>query len=257
MGGWYHRPRRRGSGCFGGIYVTIVLIIILINFLFSFVGSSFNAVVQGGSVWYDEEKFQDYADTQYAAEFSRSSAYEDNLLIVFLVDEGHYDFNYIAWVGDHIDTDISYMLGGNESELGQAMNSFINENTYKYSLDSDLAQVMREITAKIEALRLDSSFTCAENHVQVTSHLTNCSDLNLTESTVNEALAAFTDTTGIPAVIVVEDMEEVFGKSKPMGSSMLTIVVVLTAIVLVVNFIRRRRRQSFDDDYGSDTYDRN
>lgn len=262
-GGWYPRRRYYGGGCFGGmlnmILGPIILILLVVFSLFSYVGSSVNSIAQGGNVRYDEEQFQDYADAQYAAEFGSSTAYEDNLLIVFLVDEEHTDFNYIAWVGDHIDSDINYMLGNNQTELGQAMNSCINEASYKYSLDSNLAQVMGEMTEKIEALGLESSFTCTENHAQVTSHLTNHSDLNLTETTVNDALTAFTDKTGIPAVIVIEDMEDVFGKTMPTGSIALVVVVALLGIILVVNVIRRRgendRNQSdrryhdFDDQY--------
>lgn len=258
-GGWYHRPRRRyyGGGCFSGVFSIILLVIFLILFvvgnLFSYVGSGFNTVVRKDTVWYDEEKFQDYADQQYAAEFGRSSAYEDNLLIVFLVDENHSDFYYIAWVGDHIDTDINYMLGGNDTELGQAMNACINITSYKYSLDSNLAQVMNEMTEEIKALGLDGSFSCQEDHVQVDSHLTNHSELSLTAATVNDALAAFTDATGIPAVIVVEDVTDVFGQTASasgISSAVMVTVVVIVIVLLVRNLIRRRREN--DDDFDTD-----
>lgn len=255
-GGWYPRRRYYGGGCFSGIFSTIILILVVILSLFSLVGSSFRGIAQGGTVQYDEERFQDYADTQYAAEFGSSSAYEDNLLIVFLVDEGHTDYHYIAWVGDHIAPDINYMLGSNQTELGQAMNFCINASSYKYSLDSNLAQVMGEMAAKIEALGLESSFTCTENHGQVTSHLTNHSDLRLTDSTVNDALSAFTEKTGIPVVIVVEDMEDVFGRTMPIGSIAVVAVVAVIAIVLVVNVIRRRRKQNNDFDNGRNQSDR-
>ena len=249
-GGWYHRPRHYGGGCFGGllnlILVPIVLILVLGGTLFSYVGSGFNAIAQGGTVQYNEEKFQDYADAQYAQEFGSSTAYEDNLLIVVLVDENHSDYNYIAWVGDHIDADINYMLGNNQTELGQVMNSCINEASYKYSLDSNLAQVMGEMADKIEALGLESSFSCTENHIQTTSHLTNYSNLSLTQTTVNDALTAFTDKTGVPAVIVVEDMEDVFGKTMPTGAIIMVVVVAVIAIALVMGVIRRRREQEND-----------
>lgn len=254
MGGWHPRPRHYGGGCvgnmFGMILMPIVLILIVLSSLFSAVGSGSTA--QGSGVRYDEEKFQDYADAQYAAEFGSSSAYEDNLLITVLVDDDCYEYYYIAWVGDHIVTDINEMMGNNYTQLGQAMNSSINQASYKYSLDSNLAQVMETMTEQITALGLDSAFSCAENHAQVSSHLTNHSALELTEATVNNALNAFTQATGIPAVIVVEDMADVFGRSTSSGNiamAILLIVLVVLAVIAVVNIIRRRKEQ--EDGNGS------
>lgn len=203
VGGMY--PRRGSGGCCGGFLGMLVLPLFVIFMVIYLLipGCSTNS--------YDEEKFQDYANEQYQAEFGASDAYEDNLLITVLVDEKeYYSYYYIAWVGDHVDTQINHMLGNNDTELGQAMEACISETSYKYSLDSGLAQVMETMTEKIRALNLESSFTCSENHAQVKSHLTNHSDVEMTEDTVNRALEAFTEATGIPVVIVVEDMNKVF-----------------------------------------------
>lgn len=255
MGGWGHRPRRYRGGCCGGVFGSVVMIIlfvlVLLVSLFSSVFGNARMSSQGGSVSYDEEKFQDYADSQYAAEFSGSTAYEDNLLIVFLVDEDNYSYHYIAWVGDHVATDINYMMGNEQTELGRAMSACINASSYKYSLDSNLAQVMETMTEEIQALGLESGFKCTEDHTQVQSHLTNHSALELNETTVNDALTAFTGATGIPAVIVVEDAQDVFGGTSS-GNSALTVVVlaivIVAAVVLVGNLIRRRREEEQDYD---------
>ena len=247
-GGWRPRPRRYGGGCLGGvlsmIFVPILLVIVVLCGLFSFVGSSVSTSAAGGGVRYDEEAFQDYANEQYAEVFGRSTAYEDNLLIVFLADESHSDYYYIAWVGDHVDTEINYMLGNNSTELGQAMSACINETSYKYSLDSNLAQVMETMTQKIEALGLESSFTCDEEHIQTESRLKNNTELEMTASTVNQALTAFTDSTGIPAVIVVEDAEAVFGKTitgSSIGPVVLIAAIVILVVFLAVKLVRRRK----------------
>lgn len=202
----------------------------------------------GGRFRYDENAFQDYADAQYAAEFGSSDAYEDNLLITVLVeDEDYYDFCYIAWVGDHVAADINLMMGSSGTALGQAMDSCINGASYKYSLDSNLAQVVALLTEQIHQLDLDSSFSCDEDHTQVISHLTNHSQIGMNEETVNTALAAFTDATGIPAVIVVEDMDEVFTRSGLWASLGLgrqslgaAVAVALTAFI---GFYRARKRK--------------
>lgn len=231
FGPGYHRPQRYGGGCLGGgclgggCLSAVFMPIILIVFLLAISGAVFrsctaephsDSILQSNTgqyeetYEYDELAFQDYADAQYAAEFGDSTAYEDNLLIVFLTAEDYYDFYYIAWVGDHIVTDINYMFGNEETELGQAIGSNINATSYKYSLDSELARVVETMTQEIVAKELNTSFSCDEDHVQVESHLTNKTEIPMTEETVNEALKEFTETTGIPAVIVVEDMEDVF-----------------------------------------------
>lgn len=248
MGGWYPRPRHYFGGCLSGVasmvFMSILLITLMICLLFSNISSIARTSSNGGGVRYDEEKLQDYADGQYARAFGSSSAYEDNLLLVFLVDETYSDYYYIAWVGDHIATDINYMLGNNQTELGQAMALCINETSYKYSLDSNLAQVMETMTKEIEDLGLETSFKCSEDHAQVRSRLRNDSELDLTEETVNTALTAFTESTGIPAVIVVEDMKDVFETAASGSNSatvLLAVLIVVLGVILVVKFIRRRK----------------
>lgn len=245
-GGWHVRPR--GGGCCGGI----VFIIIVIFFLFSMLGNGFTYV--DSNSMYDEEKFQDFTNARYEEEFGKSSAYEDNLLLTVLVDDEYYNYYYIAWVGDHIATDINYMLGGNETELGQAMAQCINESSYKYSLDSNLAQVMELMEDQITQLGLESAFTCAEEHAQVTSHVTNRTSMDLTEATINDALTKFTASTGIPVVIVVEDMTDVFGTTVSATSvskvALIAVVVIvaLVAVVIAVVMLRRRKQAGAADD---------
>lgn len=262
-GGWRWRGSSVGcGGCLGNMMGIVLFPIIIVMMLVLSMCNGVDVTVNNG---YDEERFQDYANEQYAAEFGNSTAYEDNLLIVFLISEDHYDYNFIAWVGDHVATDINWMFGGNETELGQAMSACINAQSYKYSLDSNLAQVMQTMTKQVQELALEHSFSCDEDHAQVQSHLTNHTDLEMTESTVNGALRAFTDETGIPVVIVVEDMNDVFGKTSTVeGSSISTgaiVVVALVVIVVVVIVVRRKKEQAdaqddpnrryrdFDDQY--------
>lgn len=251
MGGWGMHPRRRyGGGCLGGLMSMvlgpIILILVVLFFLFSVVRSGVTVQVSGS---YDEETFQDYANRQYQAEFGSSSAYEDNLLITVLIDDEEcYDYYYIAWVGDHVVTDINHMLGNNNTELGQAMNACISTSSYKYSLDSNLAQVMQMMTQEIQALGLTDSFTCTEEHIQVTSHLTNHTNLDMTEATVNDALAAFTEATGIPVVIVVEDMDDVFGSTTNIeGASSnrsMTFLLVIAAVAIIAIMIVVKKNKS-------------
>lgn len=262
MGGWHHRPYYGGGGCLGGLLgmfiAPIFLIIMVLGLVFGYVGTAFSDVSQGGTVAYDEEAFQDYADSQYAAEFG-SAAYEDNILLVFLTDEHSSSYCYIAWVGDHIATDINYLFGNEYTELGDAMDTCINTTNYKYSLDSNLAQVVAQMQKNIAQLGLESAFTCEEAR-EADSHLTNRTDLSLTAETVNTALESFTQATGIPMVIVVDEMEAVFGRTVS-GGSVATLVIaallLILAIFLIVKAVKSRKRNPDDEGYNrKNDYDR-
>ena len=212
------------------IMVPVVLLLVLVLLFFGTIVDSFRAIGTGGVIAYNEETFQDYADTRYREVFGSSSAYEDNLLVVFLTDEDNSSYYCIAWVGDHIVTDINYMFGDEYTAFGRAVQSAVNTENYKYSLDSNLASVMDVMARNVTNLGLASSFTCQEEHTQVPSHLVNLSSLDLTESTVNDALTRFTDATGIPAVIVVDEAEDVFSRSY---ADVIWGFVILAAIILI------------------------
>lgn len=244
--GWYHRPYMYGGGCLGGLLgafmAPIILIVFAAAFVFASFGNAFGSLSQGGDIYYDENTFQDYANEQYNAEFGGRGAYEDNILIVFLVDDvEYYDYAYIAWVGDHIDTDINLMFGAENTEFGLAISSYVNLNSYKYSLDSNLAQVIGRMEEKITALGGDSSFTCSEERAEFDSHLTNKTDMQLSADTVDAALKGFTEATGIPIVIVVDEIETVFGRSFS-SNTIITLVLagilVVIAIVLIVKAVK-------------------
>ena len=264
-GGWYHRPRYYGGGgggCCGGMIgamlVPIIVILMMVSAVFSMINVNVGDTVYWEDTNYSEEAFQDYANEQYEKEFGSSTAYEDNVLIVFLVNEDYYTYNYIAWVGDHVAKDINYMLGDNDTELGEAMAESISATNYKYSLDSDLSVVIDSMRKQILDLGLESSYDCDENHVQVQSHLTNHSDIPMTEDTVNTALELFTQETGIPVVIVVEDMTAVFGTNEQsttvaVGSkvNLVTVlgvaVLVILVIVLIVILVRKKKNEGDGD----------
>ena len=264
FGGWYRRPYYGygGGGCLGGLLgvllLPIVLILMVSVMLISIVGSAVSNVANGGSVYYDETVLQQYADDQYAAEFFSYSNYENNLLIVFLANEEADGYYAIAWVGDNIHNEINYMFGDETTTFGRVMQGSINREYYAYSLDSNLANVMDQMGNRIDALGLESSFrTQKESANPPSSHLTNHSSLSLTEETVNDSLKAFTEKTGIPAVIVVDTMENVFGKTIPVGD-IITVIVLLAilgvAIYLIVRTLKNRKNDGGNGDNNNNNY---
>lgn len=244
--GWYGRRRYYygGGGCLGILLAPIIVLVVATSLIIS----SFGSLMQGGTVNYNEEVFQDYANAQYIEAFGDSTAYEDNILIVLLVeDEEYYDYNFIAWVGDHIDRDINYMFGNEQTELGRAIrSSAIHSQKYKYSLGQGLSAVIDTMTSRVMAKRLDSSFICNENHIQVESKLVNNSAIAISDATVNASLEKFTEATGIPLVVVVEEQEDVFGKRMTSTDIFFVIIglgLVAFAVVLTVKGLQERKKQ--------------
>ena len=234
------------------LLLPIILILVAAIVLISVVGSAVSNVSNGGIISYDEAVFQRYADDQYAAEFSSYDNYENNLLIVFLTNEEADGYYAIAWVGDNIRNNINYMFGDETTTFGRVVQGAVNREYHAYSLDANLASVMEQMGDRIEDLGLPSSFKTEKAASKLpTSHLTNRSPLSMTEQTVNEALIAFTEQTDIPVVIVVDTMENVFGKTIPV-SSIITIVIALTVIgvglcLLVIRIVASKRNGQNDN----------
>ena len=229
----------------GMLIAPIILIMIVVIGLVSIFGTAVANLSNGGQVYYNERDFQDYANQQYINEFGSSSAYEDNLLIIFLTNEEADGYYTIAWIGDNVNTQINEMFGNEYTEFGRAMQSSINSGYYAYSLSSNLASAMDKMTDEVTGLNLVSSFKSPSDRSQMTeSHLTNYSNLTLNEATVNSSLRNFTDATDIPVVIVVDSMETVFGKTLTATDIFVIIILVgiaILAVWLIVSAVRNRK----------------
>ena len=228
----------------GALMLPLVLLLVAVIGFFGMFGSALTNVQNGGTVTYNERTFQDYANQQYLTEFESSSAYEDNILIVFLTNEEADGYYTIAWVGDNLKTQINEQFGNEYTVFGRAMQSSIDTDYYAYSISSNLASVMDKMTDSVTKLNLESSFKVEEDHSEmVESHLTNRSNLAINEETVERSLRGFTEATDIPVVMVVDSMENVFGKSINSGD-ILTLVVfagmAAVAIWLIVKAIKGR-----------------
>ena len=222
----------------------IILVLVAVIGLTSMFGTAFTNVSQGGTVVYDEKALQSYADQQYNAEFGGNiSTYEENILIVFLVNENRDGYDTIAWVGDHIVSDINEQFGNQYTAFGIAMQSSIN-SYYENSLSGNLAMAVDKMTESVESLDLESSYRVQSTGVKTESHLTNHSNLEINEATVNMALKDFTEATGIPMVIVVDSMETVIGKTLAVTdifSVVIFIGMIVAAVVLIVRALKRRK----------------
>ena len=246
-----------GGGCLGGLFGLLMLPIILILFaaltIFSVFGSAFGALASGGQVMYNNKEFESYAMKQYYAEFGDTGdAFEDNLLITFLTDEERGGYYTIAIIGDNVKMEISDMFGNEYTEFGRAMLNSIDPDDYTYSLSSGLARAVRQMANAVESKGLGLSFYQKYSHDACPeSHVVNNGTLSINENTVNTALEEFTEKTGISVVVVIDSMEEVFGKGFTSGdifSIIMAAILIVIAVVITVKIFKSRKKQTNSSD---------
>lgn len=227
------------------LMLPIIMLMVVGVLLFATVGSAVSSVANGGVVRYDEAVFQEYTNNRYYEEFADSQAFEDHVLIVFLTEEDADGYYAIAWVGDNLRGEVNDLFGAEGTAFGRAMNASINDY-HAYSLSANLAAVMERMTREVNSLGLDSPFRKAGDPSGIEPHLSNYSELNVSSSTVNAALEEFEEETGICAVIVVDSMENVFGKSVP-ATDWFTILILLViggvAIYMIVQTVRANKKK--------------
>lgn len=252
-----------GGGCLGGFMGMMLLPILLVTIIaslglnvFSSIGTSISNIANGGSIRPNDEEMSDYCEKQYAQEFSSAKEYEDNILLVFLVYDNRRDFYTMAYVGDNLKDEVNNMFGGRYTEYGQGLISNLNPN-YEDSLSRNLAATVRGMSEKIDSMTDATPFLVDKGSPgEYVSHVKNYSDLDINNETVDAALKDFTNTTDIPIVLVIEDVDEVFEKSiNPMDIVNILLVVVMGAIVIyyIVRMIKARRAAKKEDE-GSEDY---
>lgn len=207
-----------GGGCGGALFTAVVIGMFILFGAFWLFAEPGEITINGQPVYigeesfgYDEGTMQDYANEQYKKAFGDDEGYEDNILLVFLANEEADGYYTIAWVGDNIKSEINEMFG-EYTEYGEYMNQYINTNYYGYTLDNNLADVVRAMEKSIVNANLGSSFRGDAASVnRKYSGLINYTGFDISMDVVNDATVSFTKSTGIPLVIVVDMAEKVFG----------------------------------------------
>ena len=225
--------------------VPIVLImlasLVLISSFTSFTSAA-TVIVQGGRIYYDEAKLQDYAMEQYKDQFGNS---EDAILLV--EDEQMYSYAYLPMVGWHVDDRVSAVFDS-RGALGSSMNSNIDEY-YKYSLEGDLRSVISDMTAAVKQLGLSSSYpdTCYCERDSLRPMAIDRTDLDLNTEIIKKELETFKSETGIPMRIIIEDAddEEAFGRgfsSEDIGNIVISAIMITIAVVLIIIIAKNRKK---------------
>ncbi len=230
-GGIYH------GGLLSALFVPIFTLIFVLLLLVGFVGSMFTRQVDGyvdNEFAYDEKALQDYALKQYAKEFNDSTAYEDNILIVFLVNEERTLYDTIAIIGDNIADPIYNMFGNEYTEFGSEMQTNIADY-YENSLSRNMAGAIAGMQKRIVNLGLSSNFVSPSKIPSGTEpHFTNHTSISISADVLNPTLDSFTEATNIPIAIVFEDFSDVYEsdpQAKAPGSfdfgDFITVAVIL------------------------------
>lgn len=226
-GGGYHHHHHSGGGLLSSFFAFVIILVIIFCFFKFVVGINSADVKDWASDFqiedtynedeyyndgeYSESLFQEYTNNKYKEFFGESTCYEDNILIVFSTTDANDGYYTIAWVGDNINYQITDMFGNEQTELGTAMTESISDY-HGYSLGSNLAMVIDKMTDNVVNLGLDSSFKSESDRTNVAeSKVYNYSNCEFTEDTVNNALKNFTEKTGIPICIVVDNETNIFG----------------------------------------------
>ena len=251
-GGWFFGPRYyyRGGfigGFFGALLVPVIMLLFVGMMLLSSFGSALNNVSSGGQVVYNEEIMQEYADDRYAEAFGAYENYENNLVIVFLTNEEMDGYYAIAWAGWNLQTPIYNLFGDERAEFSKMMIATINDTYYKNSLSKDLELTMDKLATRIEGMGLPDSFVddTPYSGSMPTSRLINRSTLEMSDSLVNAALEDFTERTGIPTVIVVDEMEEAIGKTLRTNDIVLTVIffgLIALIIFMIIKAISEKKK---------------
>lgn len=239
----HHRHYYGGGGLFNALMFPIFITIIITAMLISMLADGFGSILNGGRIVYNEKEFERYANNTYRSEFGTSSATEDNILIVFLTNEEYDGYYTIAWVGENVQYKINESFGDQTTAFGSAMRSSINSEYYEFSLASNLAMAVSKMTGTVEGMGLTSSFITKKDHGNMTTpHVTNKSELALNEETVNVALREFTEKTEIPIVIVIDTVENVFGKSFSPTDIVIIIALLALAVGMIIFIIKTVRK---------------
>lgn len=222
----------------------LIMFCVLASAFFSNAQTAFNNLWNGGTVEYDEVVMQEYGEARYSETFKDSAEYEENIMIVFLINEKRDGYYVYACVGDDLKKNTRALFGDESTPFGRAVLNTVNAEYYGNSLSSNLADVIEEMQIRVRAIDKTTYSNSAE-----CSKLINNTELEINKDTVNKRLTEFTDETGIGIAYTVEDMEEVFGKKIRAYDILMILIAVSIVVVTVILIIKRFKEKSGEFGY--------
>ena len=95
-----------------------IILLFVVVILSTTLVSAIKTIANGGSVEYNEEKFQSYVKAEYNAAFGAS---EDALMLVFLTEESADGYYAISWMGDNLKLKVREAFSGESSAFGRTV----------------------------------------------------------------------------------------------------------------------------------------
>lgn len=236
-------PRRRYYGGVGGSGAGAVFALLIVIIMFMIIFSALFTTCEYEEYPFKQDVLNDYANEQYYALFDEySDDFEEKILILVATFDGYTGYDCIAWVGDDLPYDVRMMFGDETTEFGRIVKSHINDEYYKYSLSTNLADIANVLADEVAEL---SGATTGEADKSL-SKIINNTEITINEKTVNDALASFTEKTGYNMVFVVARGEEIYAKEQDDAQIVMIVSICLLVIVLIA-FIVTKVKKRFED----------
>ena len=203
----------------------------------------------------EDEEILRYGTEQYSEIFGSSSAPEDNILFVFLLDEDDFEYSSsMGIVGDNVNGYIHTMFEEYEDYF-DAYERFLDHDNVG-AFGEDYVEIIDYMTANIMAHEFYSSFKSPSDRSNlVPSGIINKTELAFNENDLTAALDRFTERTDIPCVLLIEyesvvysDVETVFDKVGVALVMLLMLLIPVTVVVAIVTFIKRKNGNPTDSD---------
>lgn len=223
----------------GIVLFPLLLTILATVFFFMYLSPTVETIKKGGDTVYSDQVADFYRTDSYNDIFGASSARDDNLLIVYLVNGEGNKYYCMSKVGSNVSDSVAKLFGNEASEFGKVVKGSMDAE-FKDTLGGSLRDIVDGMGDKIQGLKLSSSFKAeSDKSSPAESRLINKSSISVSESELNASLTAFTADTGIPAVIIIDDIDTVFGRRMPVGNIALLSVLVIVAVISVVTTVRK------------------
>jgi hypothetical protein len=168
-----------------------------------------------------------------------------------LEDDEYYDYAYIAWVGDHVKEDVSLLFGNEYTPFGQRVSYHLDVSSYKYSAGKNIASVVADMKNEVLSLSLDRHLGCNESPDLPPVYFVNNTEINVSSDSLQDELKAFTDSTGIPIAVVVEDMDDVFASGGASSSLIPVFICVVAVAVIAIDISKKKKAKPSGDSQGT------
>ena len=223
----------------GIVLFPLLLTIFATVIFFVYLSPTVQTIKDGGKTNYSDQVADFYRTEAYEDVFENSSAKEDNLLIVYLVNDDGNMFYCMSKLGNNVKENVTKLFGNKDSSFGKVVTDSMDKE-FKNTIGSNLSDIIDGMNGEIKKLGLSTPFKeSSDKSALAESKLVNKSSLDVSENEVNASLKAFTDETGIPAVVIIDKIDTVFQKKMPVGDIALLVILVIVAVISIVSTTKK------------------